>query len=59
MHLAFLTPEYPHPLSTSSGGLGTSIKNMVTALAEKGIKVTVFIYGQQQNKISFDKTAKL
>ncbi len=51
MHLAFLTPEYPHPRSTSSGGLGTSIKNMVTALAEKGIKVTVFIYGQKQNKI--------
>ncbi len=51
MHLAFLTPEYPHPLSTSSGGLGTSIKNMLTALAEKGIKVTVFIYGQDQNKI--------
>ncbi len=51
MHLGFLTPEYPHPLSTSSGGLGTSIKNMLTALTEKGIKVTVFIYGQKQNKI--------
>ncbi len=51
MHLAFLTPEYPHPLSTSSGGLGTSIKNMLTALAEKGIKVTVVIYGQKQDKI--------
>ncbi|MFN4762880.1 glycosyltransferase family 4 protein [Gillisia sp. Q332] len=51
MHLAFLTPEYPHPLSTSSGGLGTSIKNMVNTLSEKGIKVTVFIYGQRQDKI--------
>ncbi len=51
MHLSLLTPEYPHPLSTSSGGLGTSIKNMVTALAEKGINVTVFIYGQKQDKI--------
>ncbi len=51
MHLAFLTPEYPHPLSTSSGGLGTSIKNMAVALSEKGIKVTVFLYAQKQNKI--------
>lgn len=49
MHLGFLTPEYPHELSTSSGGLGTSIKNMVKALVDNGIKVTVFIYGQQQN----------
>ncbi|MDT0645324.1 glycosyltransferase family 4 protein [Zunongwangia sp. F260] len=51
MHLAFLTPEYPHTLSTSTGGLGTSIKNMVIALVEKGVTVTVFIYGQQQDKI--------
>ncbi len=51
MHLAFLTPEYPHSLSTSSGGLGTSIKNMVTALIEKEIKVSIFIYGQSTNEI--------
>lgn len=50
MHLAFLTPEYPHPLSTTSGGLGTSIKNMAKALAAKGITVTVFIYGQKKDK---------
>lgn len=51
MHLGFLTPEYPHHLSTSSGGLGTSIKNMVVALVERRVKVTVFIYGQKQDKI--------
>src|SRR5690606_19801147 len=51
MHIAFLTPEYPHHLSTSSGGLGTSIKNMAKALVKKGVRVTVFIYGQQQQKI--------
>src|SRR5690606_12370127 len=51
MHIGFLTTEYPHPYSTSSGGLGTSIKNMVKALVEKGVKVTVFIYGQQQDKV--------
>ncbi len=51
MHIGFLTPEYPHPLSTTSGGLGTSIKNMITALVEKGVEVTVFVFGQQQDKI--------
>ncbi|MEP6260713.1 MAG: glycosyltransferase family 4 protein [Gillisia sp.] len=50
MHLAFLTPEYPHSFCISSGGLGTSIKNMVKALVEEKVKVTVFIYGQKQNK---------
>lgn len=55
MHISFLTPEYPHPLATSSGGLGTSIKNNVEALAEKGVKVTVFIYGQRQDKIWQEK----
>jgi len=48
MHIAFLTPEYPHPKVNHSGGLGTSIKNLVVALVEKGISVTVFIYGQPQ-----------
>ena len=51
MHIGFLTPEYPHPLSTSSGGLGTSIKNMVVALVDQGVTVTLFIYGQKQDKI--------
>lgn len=50
MHIGFLTPEYPHPLSTPSGGLGTSIKNLVTALVVKGVYVSVFIYGQKQDK---------
>lgn len=48
MHIAFLTPEYPHSKVNHSGGLGTSIKNLVVALVEKGVSVTVFIYGQPQ-----------
>jgi glycosyltransferase involved in cell wall biosynthesis len=51
MHLAFLTPEYPHPKTNPAAGIGTSIKNMVTALVEKGIKVSVFIYGQSTDDI--------
>lgn len=46
MHIAFLTPEYPHPKIQHSAGLGTSIKNLVAALVRKDVKVTVFVYGQ-------------
>lgn len=48
MHIAFLTPEYPHPKVTHSAGLGNSIKNLAEALVAKGIEVTLFIYGQSQ-----------
>ena len=51
MHLAFLTPEYPHSRTGPSGGLGTSIKNMVNALVKKGMKITIFIYDQQGDSI--------
>ena len=51
MHLGFLSPEYPHPKTNPTAGIGTSIKNMVTALAEKGIKVSIFIYGQSTDEI--------
>ncbi|CAM4153903.1 glycosyltransferase family 4 protein [Gillisia hiemivivida] len=51
MHLAFLSPEYPHLKTNPAAGIGTSIKNMITALAAKGIKVSIFIYGQSTNEI--------
>jgi glycosyltransferase involved in cell wall biosynthesis len=51
MHLAFLTPEYPHPKTNPAAGIGTSIKNMVTALAEKGVKISLFIYDQATDEI--------
>ena len=47
MHIGFLTPEYPHPKSTPSGGLGTSIKNLASSLVAENIKVSVFVYGQK------------
>jgi len=50
MHIAFLTPEYPHPSCTVSGGLGTSIKNLSLILVQKGVKVSLVIYGQRENK---------
>jgi len=51
MHIAFLTPEYPHPVTGPSGGLGTSIKNLVEQLISKGIQVTVVISGQKFSRI--------
>ena len=54
LHIGFITMEYPHPLMGSSGGLGTSIKNLAKGLVAHGIKVTVFIVGQQ-NDIEFNE----
>ncbi|WP_026714580.1 glycosyltransferase family 4 protein [Flavobacterium daejeonense] len=51
MHIAFLTPEYPHAKIAHAAGIGTSIKNLVMALVEKGLKVTVLVYGQKENQI--------
>lgn len=46
MNIAFLTSEYPHPKTGSSGGIGTSIKNLVQSLSEAGHTVYVYVYGQ-------------
>ena len=51
MHIAFLTPEYPHPAVTHSAGIGTSIKNIAEGLKSKGVQVTVFVYSQKETKV--------
>lgn len=51
MHLGFLTPEYPHSQTGPAAGLGTSIKNMVEVLVKKSIRVTVFIYDQEEDTV--------
>lgn len=51
MHIAFLTPEYPHSKVNHAAGLGTSIKNLVSALVQENIKVTLFIYGQKCSEV--------
>lgn len=55
MHICFLTPEYPHEFSKSSGGLGTSIKNLAEGLVETGQQVSIVIYGQEEEKIFPEK----
>ncbi|HEU4496840.1 MAG TPA: glycosyltransferase family 4 protein [Flavobacterium sp.] len=49
MHIAFLTPEYPHKETLHTGGIGTSIKNLAEALVEKGVSVSVIVYSQKQD----------
>lgn len=49
MKIAFLTPEYPHSKVNHAAGIGTSIKNLVEALVQQNVSVSVFVYGQQEN----------
>ncbi|AZQ43876.1 glycosyltransferase family 4 protein [Nonlabens ponticola] len=51
MHILFLTPEYPHEATGASGGLGTSIKNLVIALVDKGVEVSVVVPYQDETRI--------
>lgn len=59
MHIGFLTPEFPHELTGKSGGLGTSIKNLADALARKGVKISIYVYGQNINKVISDSGISL
>ena len=59
MHIAFLTPEYPHLDLNRSGGLGTSIKNLASSLIQAGERVTVFVYSQAQDKQFGDQGIKI
>lgn len=51
MHIGFLTPEYPHPRVGQAAGIGTSIGNLTLSLAQRGIQVSVFVYGQKEDAV--------
>ncbi|WP_308992642.1 glycosyltransferase family 4 protein [Mariniflexile litorale] len=55
MKIGFITSEYPHPKVSHAAGIGTSIKNLAIALVEKGIKVIVFVYHQEEDTVVFDE----
>ena len=59
MHIGFLTPEFPHPETGKSAGLGTSIKTLAHSLVQNGIQVSIFIYGQNKNMMVKDEGLKL
>jgi len=50
MKIAFLTPEFPHAKTGSSGGIGTSILNLSRGLTAMGHEVSVLIYGQKEDE---------
>ena len=54
MTIAFLTPEYPHFKTGSSGGIGTSIKNLAIGLLAEGCSVRVLVYGQKEEGVFED-----
>jgi glycosyltransferase involved in cell wall biosynthesis len=54
MQIAFLTPEYPHPKTGSSGGIGTSIKNLAIGLLAENSSVRVLVYGQKEEAVFED-----
>jgi len=54
MKIAFLTPEYPHTRTGSSGGIGTSIKNLGLGLLKEGCSVRVLVYGQKEDAVFED-----
>jgi glycosyltransferase involved in cell wall biosynthesis len=54
MKIAFLTPEYPHAKTGSSGGIGTSIKNLAIGLLDEGCSVRVLVYGQKEESVFDD-----
>ena len=59
MHIAFLTPEYPHTAFNRSGGLGTSIKNLAASLVQAGERVTVFVYSQAEDRVLEDQGVQI
>ena len=52
--IAFLTPEYPHPKTGNSGGIGTSIKNLAVGLLAEGCTVRILVYAQKEDAIFYD-----
>jgi glycosyltransferase involved in cell wall biosynthesis len=59
MNIAFLTPEYPHPKTGVSGGIGTSIRALAMALVKLNHGVIILLYGQKQDGSFEDEGIKV
>lgn len=59
MHIAFLTPEYPHERVRHAAGIGSSIKNLAMALVQEGVQVSVFVYSQKISAIFVEDGIKI
>jgi len=49
MNIAFITSEYPHLRTGTSGGIGTSIKNLASSLVKASHGVHVVVIGQKED----------
>ncbi|QHI35228.1 Glycogen synthase [Kordia antarctica] len=54
MHIGFLLPEYPHEKLPKSAGIGTSTQNLIKALIDNEIKITIFTYFQDIEEVFQD-----
>lgn len=51
MTIGFLTPEFPHNATGTSGGIGSSILNLAKGLYQIGHTVKIFVYGQNNDEV--------
>ena len=54
MHIGYITSHFPFSDAKSVGGIGTSIKNLGLELVRSGHKVSVFVYGQDNDEVLVD-----
>lgn len=59
MRVGFITSEYPHPEVNKAAGIATSLKNLVNELSNKEIEITVFVYGQNSDKVLQESNVEL
>lgn len=59
MHIAFLTPEYPHPKVENAAGIGTTVMNLAYALTQQGVGVSILIYGQRTDEVFVENNIKI
>lgn len=56
MKIAFLTPEFPHKQTGTSGGIGTSILNLSKGLINLGHEVSVIVFNQNNDEVIYEKS---
>jgi len=49
LHIGYIVSHYPHQAFGHDGGLGTSVYNLVERIRRKNVKVSVFVYGQNED----------
>ena len=58
MHIGFLTSEYPEN-NQPTGGIGSSIYHLSQAFLNEGLKISIFIYDQDENSVTENDNLKI